>query len=80
MKLQIDEGLEWIRFLFLFRQDYQDYQGFFACGEGLSAEGYPNDPVNPVQLFSLKKNPIPLFSNYIVSYLIRLDARGRRLG
>jgi hypothetical protein len=36
MKLQIDDGMEWIPFLFLFRQDYQE---FFACGEGLSAEG-----------------------------------------
>jgi hypothetical protein len=32
--------VEWIRFLlFSFRQDYQDHQDFFACGERLSAEG-----------------------------------------
>jgi len=75
-------------FLFLFRQDYQE---FFACGGGLSAEGriikkilharakLQRRLVNPVQLFSFKKESIPLFSNYMVSYLIRLDARGQRL-
>jgi len=48
--------VEWIRFLFLFRQDYQDYQEFFACSEGLFGRRphYPSYPVDPVQLFSLK--------------------------
>jgi hypothetical protein len=43
--------------LILFRQDLQDYQDFFfACGEGLFGRRphYPVDPVDPVQLFSLK--------------------------
>jgi len=50
MKLQIDEGMEWIRFLFLFRQDYQDYQEFFRLRRGPFGRRphYPNDPVNPV--------------------------------
>jgi hypothetical protein len=35
----------------------------FACGEGPFGRRpyYPNDPVNPVQLFSLKKNPFLFF-------------------
>jgi hypothetical protein len=68
--------MEWIRFLFLFRQDYQE---FFRLRRGPFGRRphYPNDPVNPVQLFSLKKESIPLFK-LIVSYLIRLDARGQR--
>jgi hypothetical protein len=50
MKLQIDEGMEWIRFLFLFRQDYQDYQEFFRLRRGPFGRRphYPNDFVNPV--------------------------------
>jgi len=60
--------VEWIRFLlFLFldrinqsslklRPGTQDYLDFFACGEGPFGRRpyYPNDPVDPVQLFSLK--------------------------
>ena len=42
--------VEWIRFLLylFFRQDYQDYQVFFACGEGTLGRRplYPNDPVD----------------------------------
>jgi len=40
----------------LFRQDLQDYQDFFACGEGPFGRRphYPGDPVDPVQLFSLR--------------------------
>jgi hypothetical protein len=40
-------------FIFLFRQDYQE---FFACGEEPTGRRphNPNDPVDPVQLFSLR--------------------------
>ncbi len=68
--------MEWIRFLlFFFRQDKQDYQDFFACGEGPFGRRphYPNDPVDPVQFFYLRSESIPLFlSKAIVSHLIRL--------
>jgi hypothetical protein len=65
MKLQINEGMEWIRFIFLFRQDEQDYQEFFACGEGFSAEGRIILSILLIlsKLFSLKKESIPPFSN-----------------
>jgi len=38
-------------------------RNFFAFGEGPFGRRphYPNDPVNPVQLFSLKKNPFLFF-------------------
>jgi hypothetical protein len=43
-------------FFLLFRQDQPDYQDFFACGEGPFGRRppYPNDPVDPVKIFSLK--------------------------
>jgi len=42
--------------IFLIGQDLQDYQDFFACGEVPYGRRpyYPKDPVDPVQLFSLK--------------------------
>jgi hypothetical protein len=56
----------------LFRQDYQDYQEFFACGEGLSAEGRIILTILLIlsNYFFNEKNPF-LFSNYMVSYLIK---------
>jgi urocanate hydratase len=58
VKLQIDEGM-WNGF------DFYDFyldrinriiRNFFACGEGPFGRRphYPNDPVDPVRLFSLK--------------------------
>jgi len=64
----------------LAHQDLQDYQEFFACGEGLSAEGRIILTILLIlsNYFFKKKNPF-LFFKLIVSYLIRLDARGQRL-
>ena len=61
------------------RPGTQDYQEFFACGEGLSAEGRIILTILLIlsNYFLLKKNPF-LFLKLIVSYLIRLDARGQR--
>ena len=57
MKLQIDEGM-WNGFDFYFYLDriYRIIRNFFACGEGSFGRRphYPNDPVDPVQFFSLK--------------------------
>ena len=50
-------------------------RNFCACGEGPCGRRphYPNDPVDPVQLFSLRKESIPLFLlDNRVSYLFRL--------
>jgi hypothetical protein len=82
MKLQIDEGM-WNGFDFYFYLDRINriIRNFFACGEWPFGRRphYPNDPVDPVQLFSLKSESIPLFlSNYKVFYLIRLEACGQR--
>ena len=91
VKLQKHEDVEWIRFLnFYFyldrinqsplklRPGMQDYQEFFACGEGLSAEGRIILTILLIlsKLFSYRKNPFLFFN--LVSYLIRLDARGQR--
>ena len=49
--------VEWIRFLlFLIRQDLQDHQEFFRLRREHFGRRphYPNDPVDPVQLFSLR--------------------------
>jgi len=69
--------VEWIRFLFLFRQDKQDYQEFFRLRRGPFGRRpqYSKDPVNPVQLFSLKKESIPLFK--INSFLSDQTGRSR---
>ena len=81
MKLQIVEAM-WNGFNFYYfylDRIYRIIRNFFACGQGPFGRRphYPNDPVNPVQLFSLKYESIPLFlSNSIVLYLIRLDACG----
>jgi hypothetical protein len=58
MKLQIVEGM-WNGFDFYFfylDRIYRIIRNFFACGEGPFGRRplYPNDPVDPVQLFSLK--------------------------
>jgi len=60
---------------------YRIIRNYFACGEGLFGRRphYPNDPVDHVQLFSLKKESIPFFSNYKVFSLIKPTARSRRL-
>jgi len=65
MKLHIVKGM-WNGFDFY--HFYLDrinriIRNFFACGEGPSGRRphYPDDPVDPVQLFSLKKESIPLF-------------------
>jgi hypothetical protein len=60
------------------RPGMQDYQEFFACSEGLSAEGRIILTILLIlsKLFSYKKNPFLFFN--LVSYLIRLDARGHR--
>ncbi len=42
-------------FIIFFRQDYQDYQDFFACGEVPFGRrpNYPNDPVDlPARAFA----------------------------
>ncbi len=77
MKLQIVKGM-WNGFDYIYfylDRIYRIIRNFFACGEDPSGRRphYPNDPVDPVQLFSLKLESIPLFlSNYRVFYLIRL--------
>jgi len=58
MKLQIVEGM-WNGFdIYYFYLDriYRIIWIFFACGEGPFGRRphYPNDPVDPVQLFSLR--------------------------
>ncbi len=58
MKLQIDEGM-WNGFdLYYFYLDRINriIRNFFACGEGPFGlrPHYPNDPVDPVRLFSLR--------------------------
>jgi hypothetical protein len=67
MKLQIDEGM-WDGFDFYFyldkisqsslklRPGMQHIRNFFDCSEGPFGRRphYPNDPVDPVQLFSLR--------------------------
>jgi hypothetical protein len=57
VKLQIDEGM-WNGFDFYLYLDRINriIRNFFACGEGLFGRRphYPSDPVDPVQLFSLK--------------------------
>jgi hypothetical protein len=56
MKLQIDEGLgNGFDFFYLDRIN-RIIRNFFACGEEPSGRRphNPNDPVDPVQLFSLK--------------------------
>ncbi len=66
-----------IYIIFYFDRIIRIIRNFFASGEGPFGRRprYPNDPVNPVKLFSLKSESIPLFlSKSIVSYLIRLAA------
>jgi hypothetical protein len=59
MKLQIDEGM-WNGFDFYYFYFWIGLTGssgiFFACGEGPFGRRphYPNDPVDPAQLFSLE--------------------------
>jgi len=65
--------VEWIRFLlFLFRQGLQDYQDFFACGEGPFGRR-PYYPVDPVQLFSLKLR----IQSFFKFYCFLFDQTGR---
>ncbi len=76
-KLQIDEGI-WNGFDFYYidlDRINRIIRNFFACGEGPFGRRplYPKDPVDPVQLFSLRSESIPLFLSKIrVSYLVRL--------
>jgi hypothetical protein len=56
--------LEWIRFLLFFiDRIYRIDEIFFACGERTFGRRplYPDDPVDPVQLFFKDKNPFLLF-------------------
>ena len=58
MKLQLVKGI-WNGFDFYYfylDRIYRIIRNFFACGEGPFGRRphYPNDPVDPVQLFSLK--------------------------
>jgi len=56
-------------------------RNFFACGEGLSAEGRNILTILLIlsRLFSYKKESIPFISTDKVFYSIKLDARGQRL-
>jgi urocanate hydratase len=65
VKLQIDEGM-WNGFDFYgFYLDRINriIRNFFACGDGPFGRRppYPKDPVDPVQLFSLRLESIPFF-------------------
>jgi hypothetical protein len=65
MKLQMAQGM-WKGFDFYYfylDRIYRIIRIFIACGEGPFGRRphYPDDPVDPVQLFFLKEESIPLF-------------------
>jgi hypothetical protein len=66
-------------FYFQLDRIYRIIRIFFASGEGPFGRRphYPNDPVDPVQLFCVKKESIPLFIALIRDYSCQFVAKLR---